>query len=221
MSGTPLSSQRISLLQLLAVALFVSAGCMIGLFVLMRRHLLLPSTGPQAGIVQLHLVPNNPASSAAIQSAPPREAVRPSPVADMPAATARPIQAAEPVTAVHRWQGGTDATSLPHPPPDAGFQTPSSETVADFQRRLLEHIGMYRRYPAAARAARLQGRVVVMFVMNRDGTVRSASVEDGSGLKVLDQEALDTVMRAQPLPAIPVALADHLKILLPVEFSAP
>jgi protein TonB len=57
--------------------------------------------------------------------------------------------------------------------------------------------------------------------MNRDGTVRSAAIEESSGAQIFDQEALDTVRRAQPLPAIPAALADHLKILLPVEYSAP
>lgn len=40
-----------------------------------------------------------------------------------------------------------------------------------------------------------------------------------SGSELLDQAALDTVMRAQPLPRIPPGLAGPMAIELPVDFA--
>lgn len=220
MRSAPIS-HRISLVHLLALALLISAGCMVGLFILMRKQHLLPPSRPQSGIVQLRLVQNAAPQSSA-SAAPPRPEATPRQSAEMPAAPAeKTVHSAEIAAAGRRASGGASATALPEPPSEIAFRAPSSETVADFQRRLLDHIALYRRFPAAARAAHLRGRVLLMFVMNRDGTVRDVTVEESSGAAVFDQEALDTVRRAQPMPPIPATLADHLKILLPVEYSAP
>ena len=88
-----------------------------------------------------------------------------------------------------------------------------------FQRLLLAHIERYQRYPSAAKRDGLQGTVLVAFAMRRDGSVVRVGVKSSSGRPVLDQEALETVRRAQPLPAIPADMPEQLTVLLPVAFD--
>jgi len=39
-----------------------------------------------------------------------------------------------------------------------------------------------------------------------------------SGSTILDQAGLDTIRRAQPLPAIPEAMPEELELAIPIEF---
>jgi protein TonB len=94
----------------------------------------------------------------------------------------------------------------------------SSNSDATWEALVLAHLQKYRRYPARARAARQQGVVHVTFRVNRAGEVLSASIHRGSGSYTLDQAALDTIRRAQPLPAIPDDRPDVIELTLPVEF---
>lgn len=88
----------------------------------------------------------------------------------------------------------------------------------DWEGVLLAHLERFRRYPPRARAAQQQGIVYVRFRMNRAGSVLEAQVVRGSGSVSLDQAALDTLRRAQPLPAIPPDKPDQLELTMPVEF---
>jgi protein TonB len=94
----------------------------------------------------------------------------------------------------------------------------SSDASQSWEARLLAHLERYRRFPARARAARQQGTVQIRFRMNRAGSVLSASVLRGSGFTTLDQAALDTLKRAQPLPTIPKDRPDEIELTIPVEF---
>jgi protein TonB len=92
---------------------------------------------------------------------------------------------------------------------------------SDFQQALLAHIQPYRRYPTEALRDHAQGQVGVAFVMSRGGIVLGITIEHSSGNKALDTAAVNTVLNAQPLPAIPLGLSDPLKIELPVKFDSP
>ena len=94
----------------------------------------------------------------------------------------------------------------------------SSDARQSWEARLLAHLEQYRRFPARARAARQQGAVHIRFRMNRAGSVLTASVVRSSGFTTLDQAALDTLKRAQPLPAIPEGRPDEIELTIPVEF---
>ncbi|NKJ01308.1 energy transducer TonB [Novosphingobium sp. SG707] len=94
----------------------------------------------------------------------------------------------------------------------------SSEVKANWEARLLAHLERYRSFPPRARAARQQGMVQLRFRMNRAGTVLTASILRGSGFTTLDQAALDTLQRAQPLPPIPKDLPEEIELTIPVEF---
>lgn len=94
-----------------------------------------------------------------------------------------------------------------------------SRAASRFQAALLNHLAQFRNYPAAALHDHVQGTVEVLFLMERDGRVLEMRVKTSSGAGLLDREALDTLRRAQPLPAIPRDLPSRLRILLPVAFN--
>ncbi len=96
----------------------------------------------------------------------------------------------------------------------------NSENSTQFQQVLLQHIAHFRRYPPEALSRGMQGAVVVLFLMRRDGTIIDAWIQSSSGQSVLDSEAIATIHRAEPLPRIPSELPDQIRIMLPVEFGA-
>lgn len=108
----------------------------------------------------------------------------------------------------------TAPRSIPAPPGNEA----ASDAEATWEALLLAHLEKYRRYPDAARQRRAQGVAWVKFRMNRQGRVLSAEITRSSGAAVLDRAALETVRRAQPLPAIPDDRPDELELSVPIEF---
>lgn len=76
----------------------------------------------------------------------------------------------------------------------------------------------FRRYPHAARARRIEGIVQMRVSVARDGRLLSLSVERSSGQPSLDQAALDTFRRAEPLPPVPDERPAPVELSFPVEF---
>ena len=95
----------------------------------------------------------------------------------------------------------------------------ASEAKPNWEGVIVAHLERFRRYPARARAARQQGVAYVRFKMNRAGMVLSSTILQKSGSFDLDQAALDTLQRAQPLPAIPAERPDVVELTIPVEFK--
>lgn len=108
----------------------------------------------------------------------------------------------------------TAPKSVPAPP----AEVLSSDTPDSWQSRLLVHLERYRRFPSDARARREEGTVYVSFRMNRAGKLLAARVIRSSGSAALDKAALETLRRAQPLPAIPKDLPEEVALDVPVEF---
>lgn len=119
---------------------------------------------------------------------------------------AAPAKAADPVPET------TAPKTVPAPP----ARQMSSNSEASWETLLLSHLEKHRRYPATAKGR--AGVAYVSFRMNRQGQVLSASIARSSGSTALDRAALDTVRRAQPLPAIPADRPDVLELSVPVEF---
>jgi periplasmic protein TonB len=106
--------------------------------------------------------------------------------------------------------------------PDDGMLRPaksSDDPAVQFERTLLSHLARFQDYPPLARDAKLQGTVQVVFVMRRDGTVSSAWISSSSGARILDEEAMAILRRAEPLPDVPSKLPAPLNIKWPVVFS--
>ena len=95
----------------------------------------------------------------------------------------------------------------------------SSQTRPDWEASVLAHLERFRRYPPRARAARQQGVTYVRFTMNRKGAVLASAVVRKSGYFTLDQAALETLRRAQPLPAIPADRPDIVELAVPIQFE--
>lgn len=94
-----------------------------------------------------------------------------------------------------------------------------STAHATWQGLLLGHLQQHRRYPRQAERLRQQGVAYVRFAVFRDGRVSAARIERGSGHALLDQETLDTVARASPVPAPPAEVAgDPVQVMVPVSF---
>lgn len=69
-------------------------------------------------------------------------------------------------------------------------------------------------YPPMARRMGWQGKVVVSFVVCRDGKVEDLHIVESSGHSQLDRNAIETVRKAEPLPSPPV----RVKLVLPVSY---
>ena len=106
------------------------------------------------------------------------------------------------------------AKAIPAPP----APQPASNAPDSWEGRVLARIAKYRRYPGDARHSHQQGVVYVRFRMNRSGHVLTASITRSSGFANLDQAALDTVHRADPLPPIPPDRPEELELAVPIEF---
>jgi protein TonB len=174
----------------------------------------------QSTLVQVHLMPRPdpiplPAAPAT-QSAAISDPTPASGPSDVPAAIANQALAALPSEMPVPAEPVVQSTSLPSPTASA----PNAAT-AEFRNALLRHIARFQRYPRAAEREGLQGTVYAVFSISRDGKVLGAWVKTSSGQAVLDRAAIETIRRAQPLPAIPPALPDPFKIELALGFDAP
>lgn len=65
--------------------------------------------------------------------------------------------------------------------------------------RLLEHWN----YPSEARVMLIEGRLLLVFSLSRDGAVQSVRILDSSGREILDNEAVRAVQSASPFPPFP------------------
>jgi len=133
------------------------------------------------------------------------------PVATMPSPAPQPI--ATPTPTPPQLETAAPKTAPAPPAPQASSNAPDS-----WEGRVLARLEKFRRYPGAARSARQQGVVYIRFRMNRGGRVLSSSLVRSSGFPALDQAALETLRRADPLPKIPADRPDEIELSVPVEF---
>ena len=111
------------------------------------------------------------------------------------------------------------------PPPVAAAPAPVAAPAwngqPNYYASLLAYLERFKRYPAAARAAHIEGQVFVHFVMRRDGTVQSAEIAKSSGRPALDREALAMVARAGKLPPMPSEMKGETLngVIGPITFS--
>jgi protein TonB len=70
-------------------------------------------------------------------------------------------------------------------------------------------------YPPLAARAGWTGRVLVVFLVQEDGTAAEVGIAAGSGVPLLDREAQAAVKRASPFPRPPVPA----RLVLPIEFD--
>ena len=64
-----------------------------------------------------------------------------------------------------------------------------------------------------------QGDVHVRFSMDRSGQLMASQVARSSGFTLLDEEAIELLKRASPLPRAPVGMpGETLELIVPIRF---
>lgn len=115
-----------------------------------------------------------------------------------PALLSQPAVAPNPQRFVR--ENTTAAASATETPTDNGTQA-AQEARARYEQIISAWIQKHKIYPSAANGAK--GRVVVRFEIDRSGNMRNYAIEQSAGNAALDAAALDMVLRANPMPAVP------------------
>ncbi len=91
---------------------------------------------------------------------------------------------------------------------------------SDYYQQIQAWLEKHKRYPRRSKLRNEQGVVMLRFVVARDGSVSVFDIEESSGYKRLDKEALGMIERAQPLPAMPSDMVGtELSLVVPVNFE--
>jgi protein TonB len=90
--------------------------------------------------------------------------------------------------------------------------------IATWQRSLAAHLKRFQRYPAQAGGA--GGVTNLAFQIDRQGHILNSRIYHSSGSRALDDEALATIKRAEPLPRPPDSLEDaQLSFTIPMRYE--
>jgi len=98
-----------------------------------------------------------------------------------------------------------------------GSETRNVRAEQRWLGQLAAHLERRKRYPQAAQSRRLEGTVRVRFLVLPDGTVTETELLSSSGIVELDDEVLNLLDRASPLPKPPADV--NTLITVPVNFS--
>lgn len=155
--------------------------------------------------------PQQAVSSAAHQPvAQPRPAV--THTSKAPAEQPHPPTAGQQITATVKppAQRPTTAESTP-------VTLPSPEIRAYVISRLHHELEQYFRYPLLARRNGWQGKVVLGLNVDARGSIGNVHIKSGSGYHILDQSALDAMLKIRQIQASEHWFAtDKLEIIIPV-----
>lgn len=128
-----------------------------------------------------------------------------------------------------------EATSAPsQPAAPAGSNAPVASQLAarramegeghdarmTWESILLGHLAKYRHFPSRAERSRQEGTAYVRFTVDRQGNVLAAELDRSSGHALLDEETMQTVRRASPVPPPPASIPGNpVSVEVPVVFS--
>jgi periplasmic protein TonB len=89
-----------------------------------------------------------------------------------------------------------------------------------WQATLVRQLQRFKRYPPQAQARNEQGVVLLGFSLDRNGRVLAHRIVQGSGYTDLDNEVMEMIMRAEPLPAFPASMSQsRIDLTVPIRFS--
>lgn len=105
-------------------------------------------------------------------------------------------------------------------PIDARANARAQAALLSYQQLLLAHLERHKEYPRRARRARMEGVVQLRLKIDPQGNVVSYSLNAPSDYALLNEEVLEMVKRADPMPAIPPEM-DQTKVdfIVPVRFN--
>lgn len=116
------------------------------------------------------------------------------------------------------------AIVVPAPPPEPPKLAGPSQQDIDTARNqygaeLASALARYKQYPKIAQMRGYQGDVLVDVQIDNSGNVTSSKIHQSSGFESLDNQALEMVKKASPLPPPPNLLRGRsFNVLVPVSF---
>ncbi|UTW58123.1 energy transducer TonB [Kordiimonas sp. SCSIO 12603] len=94
----------------------------------------------------------------------------------------------------------------------------SSETTKNWQDAFRSKLANANQYPNNALNRNIEGTVKIRVKFDKDGSVKGAEVFQSSGHKVLDKEALQSVIAVKSLPSLPDNHKE-MSVIVPVVFQ--
>ena len=95
---------------------------------------------------------------------------------------------------------------------------PTKRDYGWLSEAILRQVEELKRYPAAARIERADGRVVVKTVINEDGSVGEIELVQSSGFPSLDKAAMETIKQAAPFHLPHPLGRPRLTIKIPISY---
>jgi len=86
---------------------------------------------------------------------------------------------------------------------------PAKEAMLRYQDMVKQKIEEVRRYPSWAERQGIEGIVYLTFRILSDGLSQDVKIVRSSGSKILDEEAIATIKRANPFSSIPGEINPH------------
>jgi protein TonB len=144
----------------------------------------------------------------------------PGPAPSAPPQTASVDPAPPPVVAPAPAESRAPASTSAEPAAKPSPEAVDGRTLREYRLDLMAFAKKFKRYPAQAMEKGWEGRVEIRVVVRPSGTIFSASIKTPSGYRILDDQALDMVRRAQTRTPIPPALRGReFTIDIPVIFE--
>jgi len=95
----------------------------------------------------------------------------------------------------------------PKPPADESQETISLDTddkrYVDYAQAVKERLKANWSYPPDARSRLIEGRLLLVFSLNREGALTRLEITRPSGHEILDREAERAISKASPFPPFP------------------
>ena len=96
----------------------------------------------------------------------------------------------------------------------------AQQIASAWENSVVKHLQRYKRYPSEALSRSEEGIVLLSFSIDRSGHVLARHIARSSGHTDLDEEEMDMIKRAEPLPAFPASMPQaQLDLTVPIRFS--
>ncbi len=168
--------------------------------------------------------PAEPAAPAAAPEPAPAPSASSSPVRDpVPIPKAKPASApapSQPAAPAATPPAAEQQVAAAQPEQATATETPVSAAKSVYYRQLIAKIKRARVYPSDARRAGKQGTVYMQIVVKRNGRIASYDIVKSSGHKELDDAAVQTLVKANPVDPFPDEVpGEELKFGVPLRYA--
>lgn len=103
---------------------------------------------------------------------------------------------------------------------EVGLSDEEKSRITEWQKDLVLALAQAKSYPKAARKAKAQGKVTVLFTIDPYGRILARQVQESSGWPVLDRAALDLLDGFDRLPAPPAVMgAGPFDLRFPISYA--